>query len=193
MQQQQKPLPQTEDWDWQTRLAERMASKTWKGNDPILASLTIEESVVFALAQKHTDRPLRINYFLFNFLVKPIIVCAFLIMILMIVRFSGHKTDSLIYVFGVQVFLGFFTESPFTPKKSREAQSRQVSLDALLMQRLPLARASQPELSVGRGPDRQSDRQSACSRRPCITATLPSRKHDLARLQPYRRLRRFLS
>ncbi|WP_309720263.1 hypothetical protein [Armatimonas sp.] len=60
MQQQQKPLPQTEDW--QNRLAERMASKEWKDNNPVLESLTQEEIICFFLNQRREDRQRLFRY-----------------------------------------------------------------------------------------------------------------------------------
>ncbi len=54
MQQQQKRFPQTEDW--QTHLAERMASKEWKSSDPVLVELGSERAAHFLWEQVERDR-----------------------------------------------------------------------------------------------------------------------------------------
>ena len=60
--QQQKQLPQAENGDWQSRLAESMAGKEWKYGNSVLAELPTEMAVEALLDQYKRDYVLRMLY-----------------------------------------------------------------------------------------------------------------------------------
>lgn len=137
--QQQRQIPPDA---WQTRLAERIASKAWKDSDPVLASLTPEQAVEFLLAQQQGDRPLVKKYWRFQLLVKPTVsVVGYVLILLTMKHFHIPYIKG---IFLIQLILGLFTESPFTPKKSLAAQRRQQRLNLLLAEYLP--HCTSPEL-----------------------------------------------
>lgn len=141
MQQQQL---QAQPDHWERRLAERIASKNWKDNDPVLASLTPEQAVEFLLARQQKDNLLVKQYWLFQLFIKPTAIFVATMLTFLLLEHFQVKTNIIKAVFFGQFFWSFFTESPFTPPEPLAAQRRQQRLNLLLAEYLP--HCTSPEL-----------------------------------------------
>jgi hypothetical protein len=140
--QQQKQLTQNDDW--QTRLAERMASKGWKA-DTVLVHLSPETMMTFAVKQISQDRPFYYLYFTWQWVLGPLsfFMLLYLVYVLgYIFKFSELQLAKfftlVIILFPAWVFL----QCRYTPKMLLHPWRRYKRLRTLLPKIVPLCTSS---------------------------------------------------
>lgn len=130
---QQQQLTQTDDW--QTRLAERMASDEWKGSDPVLAEIGPESAALFLLKQVQEDRKPLQAYWVIQI---PAYILVLLMMLYSVFSTDISRTQNRIIVIILTVIV---LNNPLLSEKQKSAKKRAARLRDALISTLPVCRA----------------------------------------------------